>query len=315
MQEPVDQGPSRRETLRAHQAGDWRPRNVATRYDLHQTPHEAVTWPRDVAVARQYFAILYPQLPFEIAKLSSSGPEAVQNFASTWGLLGYERLFFQDQAESFTHPRRPGEEDYRNGVEQMIKTARGGIAAERFGYEPLAWVQAHAYGIAWIIAVYKDLEEANAEAVTHAVMRLPRVSTTSSNRKLECALAWDGPIPYEIAVPIKLTNVAQTIRIIINHNLRGVARMVSNVRTPENRGMPLFSFSALVQYAYWHLANLFDHCINIAQCQSCGYWFAQTDQRQRFCPPPPSQRKSRCGTRARMARLRARPDQVPEATT
>ncbi|HCU73953.1 MAG TPA: hypothetical protein DGO43_09095 [Chloroflexi bacterium] len=312
MQVPVEQAPSHREGLRAHRAGDPWPLPVAARYDLHHTPRDALTWPRDVPVARMYFAILHSQLPFEIAKLRKNEPEAVRDFVTTWGLLGYERIKFKDQGRSFTVPGRPEEKEKLLQVKQDMEAARGGITAERFGYEPLAWVWAHAHGIRWILSVYKDLQARNADAVTSAVMDLPQAPTTSS-RHLECAIAWDGPLQYKISLPINLQDLERMIRIIINHNLRGVSRMVAD-RPPDSPRFILFDFCALVQYAYWHLADVFDGGIGTARCQSCGYWFAQSDQRQRFCPPPPGQRSSRCGTRARMARLRARQDQVPEAT-
>ena len=47
-----------------------------------------------------------------------------------------------------------------------------------------------------------------------------------------------------------------------------------------------------------------------AICQQCGAFFVQTDARQKFCPPPPGVKASRCGRRGRMADLRQRQKEV-----
>ena len=310
---PADHVPTPKEAEQALRKGDAWPIDVATRYDLHRSPQGgAVVWPPDVPVTRQYFASLHSQLPFEIAKLRKNDPEAVQRFVATWGLLGYERVKLQDLGESFTLPNRPDAEAARRQVEQQLLTARGGIAAARFGYEPLTWIWAHAHGIEWILSIHQDLQERNVDAVTEAVTALPRAATSNS-RTLECAIAWDGPISYLIPVPIDLEELTRTIRIIINHNLRGVNRAVGDYTSPAGLGVPQFNFRALIHCAYWHLADVFDRSVGVARCDNCGDWFSKSGPRERFCPPPPGRSESLCGARARKKQSRANKRQASEA--
>ncbi len=276
----------------------------------------AVYWPRSVGAKRTYFPILYRGLPFEIAKLDKGNERAVLAFVSIWGMLGKERVYMHDQGQSFLPWSHPDSEVLRNTGKAAIESARPkDVEAEE--YESLDWIWGHAHGINWILSVYEDLRKGNKEEVTDAVERLPRAES-SAYRLLECSIAWDGPISYEIAVPIDMAAVEKMIRIIINHNLRGVTRLVTGHRKPDGRRAMYWDFRALVQYAYWHVANLFDGAPEdedrantsakpvVASCEECSAMFLRVDKRQRFCAALPGRKQSRCQARSSKRRTRAR---------
>jgi hypothetical protein len=74
----------------------------------------------------------------------------------------------------------------------------------------------------------------------------------------------------------------------IGPNLGGVSR----VMRPE--GGSAFQFQALVQLIYWQLADWISG-ERLGVCAECGLLFYSHDARQKFCPPPPDVRESRCG--------------------
>lgn len=72
---------------------------------------------------------------------------------------------------------------------------------------------------------------------------------------------------------------------------------------PES-GRPAFQFRALIQAVYWMLADRWGIGRRPKRCKEDGALFFADDGRERFCPPPPGVKESRCGRRWRMRRLR-----------
>ncbi len=97
-----------------------------------------------------------------------------------------------------------------------------------------------------------------------------------------------------------LHNQAEVLLVsVINNNLKTVLPKLDL----EQGGPQLrFTFSALVEVAYWQLANAYVGGW-LKRCEACGGLFLQTDQRQQFCPKG-LRRESLCASRDRLRRFR-----------
>lgn len=84
---------------------------------------------------------------------------------------------------------------------------------------------------------------------------------------------------------------------LLNPNLKGIPR-----RFDPDTGASEFHFSAPVQIIYWQLA---DHAgIDKPRRCMCGALFFALHANQKFCPPTPGQKSSRCAARFRQRRKR-----------
>jgi hypothetical protein len=99
-------------------------------------------------------------------------------------------------------------------------------------------------------------------------------------------------------------------RALINPNIRGIHRAIGVDDSGKERS--IFTYSALVEAAYWHLANAVDGGI-VKRCErsGCGALFIQTHGKQRHCPPRWNHREgarkqeSPCALSARQTKLQA----------
>jgi hypothetical protein len=95
---------------------------------------------------------------------------------------------------------------------------------------------------------------------------------------------------------------------VINANIEGIRRALPGGSRRSITGRSYWQFTALIETAYWHLADTLDRG-RIKRCEECQAPFIQRDKRQRFCPPPasptsPKRRHSRCGTLKRVHEYR-----------
>jgi hypothetical protein len=104
-------------------------------------------------------------------------------------------------------------------------------------------------------------------------------------------LADRGLLPHDMA--------DQLIARILEVNLVGVRRGV-----PSRNGRDVFHFKAPIQLIYWRLNDYLGRYA-IKLCQGCERPFFAMDARQRFCPPPPGIKESRCAAKRRVAHARA----------
>jgi len=100
------------------------------------------------------------------------------------------------------------------------------------------------------------------------------------------------------------TEFARSIRMeIINKNIIGIRREFQDV---DGRDQSFYAFSALVEVAYWQIADMIMENQKIVRCEECKAPFAQTNDRQRFCPRRFYPEESACGRRARVRNYRKR---------
>lgn len=232
--------------------------------------------------ARLYFPAAHKELPSELAKLHEGDEKAVLDFARTYGALGYRCL-----VKDHTLP---------NG-------------------DPLTWIWAHAGTVRLCLRLLEGLQDKDTNHIPnrdHLDNVLREIASPQWGQDAPKArIAAGGKIgeAYWGLAPQsrgEFEDLAATIfKDIVNKNLIGLSpRLVFNEQT--NSWRQVFSFQALIQMVYWHLANYAaGGRLKRCEAEGCGSLFLQTDGRQRFCPPRlDAQAESPCAVRQRQRNLR-----------
>jgi hypothetical protein len=253
-------------------------------------------------------------LPFAIAKLATAPEPEIIRFASQWGALGWDYLWWRDNP--FDRPAvYPG--------------------------DPLEWLRLHSRYISLCIALTEGLFHKDGEAIVEAIQNHlepePRSGTPrtwglstdiSFTHGLWPAISGGGAIEKlrSIWAPPKGSfeslasaetletqplSVGRSVRQrIINRHIEGVAPELSI--DDKDTTVLRFRFTAMVEVAYLHLARLAVESSEIDRCEECGAYFKRQHGNQRFCPPSPYDSESRCSYRARYKRLRQKKQSIGE---
>jgi hypothetical protein len=214
---------------------------------------------------RKYAPIANEKLPNIIAKLTPGNEEDVLEFARTYGHLGYQTM----SGEGSSYPWCGG--------------------------DPLAWIWVHAQTIDLCLRLTYFLQEPTNIYELEAYL-------SSFTRPIQIARRG------QVGEWIRLTDWSAVDwarfmrRTIINANIAEVRRTLDDI---DGKDCMAFTFSALVEVAYWHLANAVDGGV-VKRCENekCGAVFIQTDGRQRFCPARFGQKESACAVHQRVKRYR-----------
>jgi hypothetical protein len=241
-----------------------------------------------------YAPTLHPEIPSEIAKLQRDDEEGVLKFARLYGNLGWNNLI----------PRE--------------RYARGG--AIPLG-DPLQWVWAHADTLNICQEITYRLQEGDIASlrgylhslrVTHPNGQVTDLGWGTGDTWAAAIVAERGEervgqrgiLNQDHLLDEDVKGLARFIRrFLINENISGIHRALFDEGTKDRL---FWEFQALIEIAYWHMATSvhgrrFKHC----EADDCGALFAQTDQRQRFCPPRFGQKQeSRCAVRHRVHKHR-----------
>lgn len=226
-------------------------------------------------VRHDYSPLAYPEIVGEIAKLHEGDERRLLAFARRWGLLGY--------------PPQLGQGD------------------------PLPWIWAHARGIRMVLELQFYLQEGDFCGLGQFLDSYPRPDAGPLAPEETILLSTGGPsgiveqrVFWVVTTPSHTAR--EVIAAIINPNLRELEYQVGS--TTEGEGLHrVLDFLSLMFAAYWHLAEVVTGSRALVRCQECRALFAQTDKRQRFCPPPPNwmgRRDSPCASRFRKRRERQR---------
>jgi hypothetical protein len=250
---------------------------------------------------RQYLPGGRQNLAPAVAKIDQGGDAAILDFARHWGLLGYARLVHANESLS-----------------ENDSAAR---LAETHGGDPAPWIRAHAHGIRVCLDLLVYLTSDDPDADQHLEIYLDSIRAEPehdptvwhglrhTSRHTAFGFAYTQP---DESIP---RGYARTILAeIINPNLRGLTPQLDYIYAPHGL-MLVQDFVALIDLAYWQLAQFVLGQLRLARCEECGAYFSQTDKRRRFCPPDEDEDKysksrgksgieSRCAKRARMRRLR-----------
>jgi hypothetical protein len=168
--------------------------------------------------------------------------------------------------------------------------------------EPIRWIRAHANTIRLIIEGAALLHEGR------------DVGEPELNDLLGKDLAIGGTLfrfnnrNWARIVYPRRVQLRQWIAHFLSENLAGVSRRVF---LDQGRFDPSFLFTAPIQAAYWHLADVLSRRRpEFVRCLVCQKVFVRTDKRQRFCPKilaPGEHGESRCGGWYRQRRKRRQP--------
>jgi CGNR zinc finger len=247
-------------------------------------------------------------------------PSRAQGFATLWAVFGgYEitggvlRRARDDMVRCYAplmHREIPGE---------LMKLKRGDEAAvirfamlygplgyamlvppdENLGGDPVEWIWAHAETLEICSHLTYLLQEDQSEKVKPYLRSLPSWPVIMQATK---GSVTSLGITYDEKDSVRLAHLVR--RNLINANIDGIYPQLAE---DDGKDRILFRFRALIEVAYWHLANavVTGH---VKRCESpdCGALFVQTDPRERYCPPRFRQPESSCAVRARVRRFRER---------
>ena len=94
------------------------------------------------------------------------------------------------------------------------------------------------------------------------------------------------------------------LRLFINRNIQGIQRSLRE--GAQGHSKSFFTFRATIEAVYWQLADLLEGG-QVRRCEECGRFFPAKDKRQRYCPPAPDRKRSRCASRFTVRAFRGRP--------
>jgi hypothetical protein len=257
-------------------------------------------------ILKLYFASSIPNVLHDLSGISWGDEDAVLAFVRQWGLLGSQEIMRWDFLGQSIFPLTPDDgalqAAFKLHMEKLNAVSRGQA------HDRLAWIWAHAQGVRLALAYLDHCQTGNPQSIRDML---------SSAKATEDSVDPNFGTGHRVR-PIRLPNprkrhlnmdeVGRVAMVVLNLNLRGVSRRVGLAADTGKPLGPTFLFPSLLNHVYWHLANAFEGGIDLAKCEECGKWFAQTHRSQRFCPPPPGIEKSRCGSRNRTRRNR-QPDE------
>ena len=243
------------------------------------------------------FPMAHPNLPFELAKIEFGDSQAVLEFVHRWGTLGFDRLIDLNMVASF---------------------------------DPLWFVWWHARTIKDVLDIYTALQSGDVDAITAAVTAAAQPEESSIDVGVMDAMGYHvsgrhvGSTASDFTLPVEEQGLG-LIRSFVSGNIAEIHPSVglqnSDVFPYETSPSPLkrlnvtFTFTALIQAIWWHLADFVHADGEVGRCQECGKHFPRTHKRQRFCPPSEEHRlevgavrqraQSLCGLRNRTRRHRS----------
>jgi hypothetical protein len=221
-------------------------------------------------IARWYAPIAHRELPEMISKLKTGKPREILSFAHTYGDLGYPWLQ-TDPAKMFY-------------IWPDGNRTQGG--------SPINWINAHAETIALCLELSEAIQQGNERDAVNLTRHSVRVGLRGELDDVSPNPKIDNPIERARAFRRQL----------INPNITGIHRAL-HFDTKTGTEGSVFTYTATIEAAYWHLANLVDGGI-VKRCErpGCGALFIQTHGRQRHCPPRWRQRESACALWVRQNR-------------
>jgi hypothetical protein len=242
-------------------------------------------------IVRSYAPSVHRELPQELAKLRRGMTREVRDFARQYGLLGY-----------------------------------GALVGHQGTGDPLLWIWTHAETLRLCLSLTDLIEKKEIGELREKLhaLALPNPSPQGGQywpaavvaiQGEVISLAWgeaafraalrkmpgSAPLPEDPLIEqdddAHILDLASSIRRdIINQNMASIFRIL---RSHEGRDQSFYGFHALIEVAYWHLADrVIDGQVQI--CQECGAYFFQTTKRQRFCPPRRGAKESNCAIRHRV---------------
>lgn len=177
---------------------------------------------------------------------------------------------------------------------EQLENPRAPAYIELASGEPLYWFMAHARTVRAARDLIICLKLKDGNRLRELLEALPRKQYAALGDLSE-AEAFDWVTDYAAH---NLMGAGQEALIgLINPNIQGVQRELHVDSFGQLQYS--FTFTALIQVIYWHLAALLnDDKLPPRFCQCCGEPFFPADPRQRYCPKPLRKSRSVCGAKA-----------------
>jgi hypothetical protein len=258
-----------------------------------------------------YMPLAHSELPSEFAKVSGGGEDKVLAFVRRYGHLGYSEALTEFEAGAL---RLAKDSQY-----EMPFALDKGYDPQLPG-DPLAWIFAHADTVKLAGDLAAALQRpSGARALLErriteslhpggAAVLGPSISYARATRGWRRPHQVYAPAPGHPHAPEGGWEGAalRIIASILNANLGGVRRFMSVEDEEASRPglVSLFQPRNLLDGIYWLLADEVAG-EQLRTCQACGHFFAATDERMKYCPPPKGiEGPSRCMHREKMRRFR-----------
>lgn len=263
---------SQMEVREVEVASTWR---VQERYAVRR--YKTSVWSGEILEARgkvvkEYRPADEPNLWNHLADVSTKRLEPEQ-FAAKYGLLGYDNLSQWDVNKVL-------------GNDRLFLEVEG----DKPPGDPIIWFMWHAKTVHQARELIQLLDpDADPQELRTYVERLWRDWYPVGGWPRKRALL------AELGVKPKPAALAHAmLREMINPNLEGIHRQL--YPDPLGRSRGLFTFRALIEMVYYHLANLLEGKGFLNRCEGCGKPFYSRDRRPKHCPPPPGVSISRCAS-------------------
>jgi hypothetical protein len=228
---------------------------------------------------KAYEPIRRGELATELAKLTRGNEAAVIRFAERYGQLGYDQIVGSDEAQ---------------------------------GGDPVDWFWRHAETIRICLELTELLQEDLLEKVEPYLRSLSspeeerqRLQLLPSSLLIKFAAKGRTDtmeIAYREKGAVALARLVR--RDLINPNLEGIHRRLQGHGKTERS---FFQFSALIEAAYWQLADIVEGgrlTGRVIRCKDCKALFSQRRRGQKFCQAPLGRDESPCAVRARVRKKR-----------
>jgi hypothetical protein len=267
--------------------------HVSGKYEIQDDWIRPVIGPAsDTGPTWLYYPILYPSLPFELAKLKDADDQHLVDFVSRWGLPGLRGLMNPDHLQfAEMNAVLLGSSRCQMTADYSKAMSEAGLDQEG---DPVQWIRDHARSIDLILDAVEAIRNPADRNRPVALRNLG----TSRNGSCWVNLAirdrcFDMPWPIDDVNAIDLSLAAS-----LNINVAGVQKIIYGGTITQVDRSPGFTFHSLIEFAYWHLiesiSDADQHSIIRCEDPTCGAWFARTDPRQRYCPKAPGRKKSAC---------------------
>ncbi len=162
------------------------------------------------------------------------------------------------------------------------------------------WLEHHGRAVNLIMRLHEAQENGDKGRLHELLAELH-----DSQKRLRTTFLAAGERCMSVELPLQFyksepaATAQRVVEAILNLNLGGVDRAV-------HQGRDVFKFKTLVQLVYWRLRDELMEARPVRRCMGCGQTFFVYDARQRFCPPPPFAKESRCAVKLRVSRYRSK---------
>lgn len=122
----------------------------------------------------------------------------------------------------------------------------------------------------------------------HKMLRLTEFTEEDVSELIE--LIHGNPEEYERALRMAKWDVADDLEANLSFEVQ--LRMNGS----SSKSQIYVNFKNLVEICFYYLGKAFFEKAELRKCEYCNHYFEVTDNRQRFCPPPPTHKRSICET-------------------